>query len=915
MTKNYICDLCNKEFKQKNDYVRHKNKKTACISADKLKKLLSQKTSEKINIDSLSSMFRQCLDILRDGEYLTGDKALRNLSYLLVLRLLEPKIGKELHFNPEDFVNEEYDLDGMTELLENVYFSKLAKRKESEIKTAIEQLWYNVLSEHPDTKDIYQLDGRMDIKRDSTYKKLVTTLANFEFERLPEDIQGHAYEQIIKDLMVGKILGQFFTQPIVKDMMVDLINPQVHDDGTIETIYDPAMGTAGFLKTSLFHLEKQASLKNINLDWDFIVSQGLGGRETEPDTFILAKSNMLVCSGRIFRDTITNADSIREPITEKYDIVLTNSPFGLKFKYEEITSSLRDEYLPIKTNQGTPLFIQAIIYMLKVGGRGAMVLPCGQELFSQQKALVAVREYLMKSCDLKEIIYLPSGVFTNTTIKTCVFYFHKKRECKDVIKASRAKNRTYTFSKMLSTKKVRFYDYDTERKLKTLIVEVPAEKIAENGYSLNHTDYMEKKEEEKKEYTMRIMSLGEVCTFKNGKQLSRKNIVPGDYPVIGGGKQPVGMHNQYNTEANTILCSSSGSAGYISLYPTKVWASDCFSIIPHDNINNNFLYYFLKNIQNVIYSKKTGIAQPHVYSKDVADINIPVPPLDIQEELVRKIDEMNERIQKMNSLKEAKLANIRDTIKMYIHTFTYWRGKRKLGDVCNHKIGKLTTKHKVENGKYPLYNGSSKSPIGYADEYSFDGEHYITIIKDGGAGENKYGDDIGLGKVFLVSGKSAATTSQVALFPKICNINLKYLYYYLQSQKNTIMDTAKYCTKLGHISIEKILNIPIPIPPQHVQHEIVEYCELMESIIKSLEKEPELNAKLIQGLMDSYLKRHTVSTELRKSSDGSVQSVRIVQTEIGDGFVYEEDIVESVDDGESREEVEDSDEVVEEEDA
>ena len=67
--------------------------------------------------------------------------------------------------------------------------------------------------------------------------------------------------------------------------------------------------------------------------------------------------------------------------------------------------------------------------MLKINGKCAVVLPDGQDLFSKiNTTLVAIREYLMKTCDLKEIIYLPSGIFTYTSIKTCVFYFVKKRE-------------------------------------------------------------------------------------------------------------------------------------------------------------------------------------------------------------------------------------------------------------------------------------------------------------------------------------------------------------------------------------------------------------------------------------------------------------------------------------------------------
>ena len=99
----------------------------------------------------------------------------------------------------------------------------------------------------------------------------------------------------------------------------------------------------------------------------------------------------------------------------------------------------------------------------------------------------------------------------------------------------------------------------------------------------------------------------------------------------------MGFHNEYNTNENAILCSSSGAyAGFISKYDKKVWASDCFSIIPKDDssIDNNYLYYLLKTIQDKIYKTQSGAAQPHIYSKDLQNNKIPVPSLERQKEIV-----------------------------------------------------------------------------------------------------------------------------------------------------------------------------------------------------------------------------------------------------------------------------------------
>ena len=143
-----------------------------------------------------------------------------------------------------------------------------------------------------------------------------------------------------------------------------------------------------------------------------------------------------------------------------------------------------------------------------------------------------------------------------------------------------------------------------------------------------------------------IKTLGEVCKFKNGKGIKKKELIDGEYAVIGGGQKPMGYHNEYNTNEDTILCSSSGAyAGYINKYNIKTWISDCFSIIPfYENINNLYLYYYLKLIQLNIYKLQTGAGQPHVYSKDISSIKIKIPSLEKQKEIVDYLDYNNEII-------------------------------------------------------------------------------------------------------------------------------------------------------------------------------------------------------------------------------------------------------------------------------
>jgi hypothetical protein len=132
-------------------------------------------------------------------------------------------------------------------LLEIVRFSNLSNENEDNIPANMKYLWDDILSNHPTTKNIFLKGKGFDIQHKSTYKKIIDKLNSLDLSHTEYDVLGNAYEEVIQDIMTGKVLGQFFTQPLVKKMMVKLIDPQIHPDGKIDTCGDPAMGTGGFL--------------------------------------------------------------------------------------------------------------------------------------------------------------------------------------------------------------------------------------------------------------------------------------------------------------------------------------------------------------------------------------------------------------------------------------------------------------------------------------------------------------------------------------------------------------------------------------------------------------------------------------------------------------------------------------------
>ena len=288
---------------------------------------------------NLISVFKSCLNILRDNEGLTGEKALRNLSYMLILKLLEQHFDGSIDIDGYDYdfshIEDEMIEKHKNKLLQIVRFSKLSKEKEDNIPVNMKYLWDDVLSNHPATKNVFLKNKCFDIQHRSTYKKIIDKLNSLDLSETEYDVLGNAYEEVIQDIMTGKVLGQYFTQPLVKKMMIRLINPQIHSDGKIDTCGDPTMGTGGFLISYLQYILRQATTKNIKPDWDFIKTNGLYGKELDPDTYQLAVSNMLISSGHMF-EKLDRGDSIRDPITRKFDNILANPPFGIKgLKYDD----------------------------------------------------------------------------------------------------------------------------------------------------------------------------------------------------------------------------------------------------------------------------------------------------------------------------------------------------------------------------------------------------------------------------------------------------------------------------------------------------------------------------------------------------------------------------------------------------
>ena len=131
-----------------------------------------------------------------------------------------------------------------------------------------------------------------------------------------------------------------------------------------------------------------------------------------------------------------------------------------------------------------------------------------------------------------------------------------------------------------------------------------------------------------------VVMLSEICEISKGKQINGEFLSEkGKYYVMNGGTEPSGYYNNYNVEANTISISEGGnSCGYVQFNTSPFWSGGhCYTILEiADNVDNLYLYHFLKSKENDIMKLRIGSGLPNIQKKDLAMFKIKIPTVEQQ---------------------------------------------------------------------------------------------------------------------------------------------------------------------------------------------------------------------------------------------------------------------------------------------
>jgi type I restriction enzyme M protein len=477
---------------------------------------------------------------------------------------------------------------------------------------------------------------------------------------------GDAFEYLLSVLGSQGEAGQFRTPRHIIDFIVEVVDPKKN-----EKVLDPACGTAGFLISSYKHILKANIDKDghssLNPEERGRLAANFKGYDISPDMVRLSLVNLYLhgfTDPKIDEyDTLTS----EEKWNEYADVILANPPFmspkgGIKPHKRFSVQSKRSEVL----------FVDYMAEHLTPNGRAGIIVPEGI-IFQSQTAYTELRKLLVENY-LVAVVSLPAGVFNPYSgVKTSILILDKslakkaktigffkiendgfglgaqRREI-DKNDLPQAKAEIAEYLRLLRTSSA-LEDF------KPILGQViPKEKIAANGdFNLSGERY---REGGTRTSNYPMVPIGDICELINGRVFNSEDWKDAD----SGGIPIVRIQNLNNTDSSfnyftgevserniinkgELLFSWSGSRG--TSFGAHIWKGGRAALNQHifkvvfDEGRATKMYLFQalnKAVTEVEENLHGGVGLVHITKSDLEKIAIPLPPLDVQKEIVAEIE-------------------------------------------------------------------------------------------------------------------------------------------------------------------------------------------------------------------------------------------------------------------------------------
>jgi type I restriction enzyme M protein len=501
-------------------------------------------------------------------------------------------------------------------------------------------------------RDIFK-NAYLPYRDPGTLKMFLKTIGEFSYGH--SEMLGDAFEYLLSIMGSQGDAGQFRTPRHIIDFLVQVVDPKKED-----TILDPACGTAGFLISAFKHILKQ-NKGQLTPDQRKKLMRNVVGYDISPDMQRLALVNLYLHG---FNDPhIHEYDTLssEERWDETYDVILANPPFMTP------KGGIRPhKKFGVQSNRSEVLFVDYIAEHLNTKGRAGIIVPEGI-IFQSGTAYKDLRKMLV-SDHLYAVISLPAGVFNPYSgVKTSILLLDRETAKRtDSILFVKVDNDGYNLGAQRAAVKGGQLD-DAVQLVRAFregtFIDSPmahtVEKtaIAESGdYNLSGERYRVSQDLTGIQFD--IVAIGDVFeTGSGGTPLksSPEYYQNGTIPWLRSGEVSQG----YITEAeihitkealknssakvfpvNTVLVAMYGAtAGQVGILKIEASTNQAIcGILPNSKAIPEYIYLIIKSQKDYLISLSGGGAQPNISQKIVKELQIPLPPLLVQEEIVAEIE-------------------------------------------------------------------------------------------------------------------------------------------------------------------------------------------------------------------------------------------------------------------------------------
>ena len=797
----------------------------------------------------LIQCIKSCHDILYSNGSITGLKASNDIIKIMICRLFNVIYKKDeikqiilSKISKEDIEKYEKYLIDIRE------FTKINDREiYNQIQLFIIKIFVCIFP-NIFTKDDVNFNSKNNTHNFSKIINKICDLINIDtddyhlFINLFAETGGNMYEYFTNSYGKGttsKELGQFFTPFKLINLILynikDLIEIKNEND---YTLYDPCCGSGGLLN-------RTASFLNINRN-------NIYGCEIESDTTKYALASLLVNNNSLKinilnKCSLTNNNYLFED--KKFDLILTNPPFGTKMTYKELEIRFNDyknnnykdleikfqDIYPINTNNGACLFIQHVIYMLKDNGICGIVLPDGNELTSN--GYYNIRKYLINNCKIIKVINVSGGTFGSTGVKTKVIIFKKQKGIDN-------------------DKNIDFLEINKNCDELKLIATTNLDKKYSFKLKVNQ-DFILKKDE------YELIEFGQMFNLIKGSIQSSKVVDDIDGNIMFISKAEIIeetrkiKYEYYNTNALYIAQAFNGNGKCpIRYYKNNSIHSNLLYHIKikeefNDKINIKYIYYYLLEKQNYIEENyQLGCANKSLDVEEFNLMKIPIPSIEIQNKKVDDIDKLEASIEtiklRTEQIKHEQNYILNSILSTDIDNIQY----KTLGEIASINIGGTPKRDNLE-----YYNNGNNLWVSIRElnnNIIYDTNEKISDLGVKNSNVKLLPINTILFAFKLSIGKIGIAGVPLYTNEAIAGINTnddtiiinKYLYYYLYN--TDFKDLASgILGNVGSLNKKILEDLKIPIPSIEKQKEIIDILDRINNRINEDIKYIEVLRKLI----------------------------------------------------------------------